>query len=167
MLARAAAAGAAAAGGQVLTYGLDSPVQGAWVSASRMLPISLFIEEGEERVFLHFFDCQGLPLERARERKLEHALLQGEFRRVRARQVGQMERLELTRRQWADQVAAAASLGHPALRRVTVAVEGNGPDDRAIRAGPPVPGLPGGGPLAAGHPGLPGQPRRLLSYRPG
>ena len=45
-----------------------------------------------------------------------------------------MERLELTRKQWADQVAAAASLGHPALRRVTVAVEGNGPDDRAIRA---------------------------------
>ena len=67
MLARAAAAGAAAAGGQVLTYGLDSPVQGAWVSASRMLPISLFIEEGEERVFLHFFDRQGLPLERARD----------------------------------------------------------------------------------------------------
>ena len=65
MLARAAAAGAAAAGGQVLTYGLDSPVQGAWVSASRMLPISLFIEEGEERVFLHFFDRQGLPLDRA------------------------------------------------------------------------------------------------------
>ena len=133
-LAGGAAGGAAAAGGQVLTYGLDSPVQGAWVSASHMLPISLFIEEGEERVFLHFFDRQGLPLERARERKLEHALLQGEFRRVRARQVGQMERLELTRRQWADQVAAAASLGHPALRRVTVAVEGNGPDDRAIRA---------------------------------
>ena len=134
MLARAAAAGIAAAGGQVLTFGLDSPVQGAWVAANRALPISLFIEEGEERVFLHFFDRQGLPLDRARERKLEHALLQGEFRRVRARQVGQMERLELTRRQWADQVASAASLGHPALRRVTAAVEGNGPNDRAIRA---------------------------------
>lgn len=135
MLARAAAAGISAAGGQVLSHGLESPVQGAWVSRKLGLPVALFVEAEEDGpVFLHLFDSQGLGLGRTRERKLEHALLQGEFRQMRMEQVGALERLHLTSRLWAETVAREAALGRPALRRVSVAVGKDTPVDRGIRA---------------------------------
>ena len=133
MLARAAAVGAAAAGSEVLTHSLTSPVQGAGAAAIHQLPVSLFVEESENTVFLHFFDKNGLPLGRTRERKLEHALLQGEVRRTRGDKVGRLGRLELSQEQWAREVAESASLRRPALRRVTVAVGDATPEDRALR----------------------------------
>ncbi len=134
MLARAAAAGAAAAGSEVLTHALRSPVQGAGAAALLQLPVSLFVEEEGGTVWLHFFDRDGLPLGRARERKLEHALLQGELRRVRGGRVGQMRQCELTQDQWARRTAEGARLRRPALRRPTVAVGEATPEDRALRA---------------------------------
>lgn len=135
MLARAAAAGIAAAGGQAMIYGLDCPIQGAWVAGKCDLPVTLFVEEAENgSVYLHVFDRQGLPLGRARERKLEHALLQGEFRRVRGDRVGKLEQLSLSARLWAETQARGAMLGRPALRRIAVAVGKDTPIDRAIRA---------------------------------
>ena len=59
----------------MLTHSLTSPVQGAGAAAIHQLPVSLFVEESENTVFLHFFDKNGLSLGRTRERKLEHALL--------------------------------------------------------------------------------------------
>ena len=134
MLARAAAVGAAAAGGEVLTHSLTSPVQGAGLAAFQQLPISLFVEESENTVFLHLFDKAGLPLGRAKERKLEHALLQGEVRRARGDKVGRLRQMEVSQERWARQVAETAGLRRPALRRVTVAVGDATPDDRALRA---------------------------------
>ena len=134
MLARAAAAGAAAAGAQVLTHGMNSPVQGAGAAALLQLPVSLFVEESEGTVYLHFFDKDGLPLGRARERKLEHALLQGELRRVRGGQVGRMGQLELSEEEWAQRTAEAAKLRRPGLRRIAAAVGDEDPADRALRA---------------------------------
>lgn len=134
MLARAAAAGVAAAGGEVLAHSLDSPVQGAGAAAFHQLPVSLFVEESGGTVYLHFFDKEGLPLGRARERKLEHALLQGELRRVRGGQVGRMRQMELNQEEWAARTADEARLRRPGLRRITVAVENSTPEDRALRA---------------------------------
>jgi len=133
MLARAAAAGVAAAGGAPLTHCLAAPVQGAWVAAIRKLPVSLFVEEAGERVFLHLFDELGLPLGRSRERKLEGALLQGELRRVRGDRVGTLEPIPLTQDQWAEETAHRAGLGRAPLRRVAAAVEGDEPENRALR----------------------------------
>lgn len=133
MLARAAAAGAAAAGGEVLTHALSSPVQGAGAAVFCELPLSLFVEESGGIVYLHFFNKDGLPLGRARERKLEQALLQGELRRVRGGQVGRMGQLELTEEEWARRTAEEARLRRPALRRLTVAVGDATPEDRALR----------------------------------
>ena len=134
MLARAAAAGVAAAGGQVWFHSLECPVQGAWAARKEELPISLFVEREEGApVYLHFFDRQGLPLGRARERKLEHALLQGEFPRVRGDRVGELEQLHLSALLWAQSVAREAALGRGVLRRITVAVGKDSPTDRAIR----------------------------------
>ena len=134
MLARAAAAGVAAAGGQTWFHGLECPVQGAWAARKEELPVSLFVEREEGGpVYLHFFDRQGLPLGRARERKLEHALLQGEFPRVRGDGVGELEQLRLSALLWAQSVAREAALGRSVLRRVTVAVGKDSPTDRAIR----------------------------------
>ncbi len=134
MLARAAAVGAAAAGGDVLSHSLDSPVQGAEAAARYQLPVSLFVEETDGTVYLHFFDKTGLPLGRTRERKLEHALLQGEARRVRGEKVGRLRRLDYTQEDWARQTVEEANLRRPALRRVTAAVGDSTPEDRALRA---------------------------------
>lgn len=134
MLARAAAAGAAAAGGEVLIHGLGSPVQGAGAAVIHQIPTSLFVEESGGTVYLHFFDKDGLPLGRARERKLEQALLQGELRRVRGGQVGRIRQLELTSEEWAGRTVDRAKLHRPSLRRLTAAVGEDTPEDRALRA---------------------------------
>lgn len=133
MLARAAAAGAAAAGSEVFTHSLTSPVQGAGLAVRHSLPVSLFVEESENIVYLHFFDQHGMPLGRARERKLEHALLQGEVRRTRGDKVGRLRQLEVTPEQWARGEAEAAALRRPALRRVAAAVGDATPEDRCLR----------------------------------
>ena len=133
MLARAAAAGAAAAGSEVLTHSLTSPVQGAGLAALHRPPVSLFVEESENIVYLHFFDQRGMPLGRTRERKLEQALLQGEVRRTRGEKVGRLRQLEFTPEQWGRKVAELAALRRPALRRITAAVGDATPEDRALR----------------------------------
>ena len=133
MLARAAAAGVAAAGSDALTHSLDSPVQGAGAAVYHSLPVSLFVEESGGTVYLHFFDHNGLPLGRTRERKLEHALLQGEVRRTRSGQVGRLRRSDFTMEQWVRQTVEGASLHRPALRRVTVAVGTATPEERCLR----------------------------------
>ena len=132
MLARAAAVGAAAAGSEVLTHSLTSPVQGAGAAAFHRLPVSLFVEESGGAIFLHLFDRDGLPLGRARERKLEHALLQGEVRRTRGDKVGRLRLLDMSQEQWARHVVEEAGLRRPALRRLTVAVGDASPEDRAL-----------------------------------
>lgn len=132
MLARAAAVGAAAAGSEVLTHSLASPVQGAGAAAFHRLPVSLFVEESGGAIFLHLFDRDGLPLGRARERKLEHALLQGEVRRTRGDKVGRLRLLDMSQEQWARHVVEEAGLRRPALRRLTVAVGDASPEDRAL-----------------------------------
>ena len=135
MLARAAAAGVTAAGGQVWYHQLECPVQGAWAARKEELPVSLFVErEAGGPVYLHFFDRQGLPLGRARERKLEHALLQGEVRRVPGDRVGEVEQLPLSALLWARWVAREAALSRTVPRRITVAVGRDCPEDRALRA---------------------------------
>ena len=133
MLARAAAVGVAAAGSEVLAHPMDSPVQGAWAAAAAQLPVSLFVEEEGGIVYLHLFDSDGLPLGRDRERKLEHAMLQGEIRRVRGEKVGRMRHLDFSPEQWAKRTVETAGLHRPALRRITAAVGDSTPEDRALR----------------------------------
>ena len=133
MLARAAAAGISAAGGMSRTGELDCPVQWAWAAGKEKLAITLFVEaEGEGAVYLHFFDSRGLPPDRVWERKLEHAMAQGELRRVRAERVTEPQRLELSARLWAETVAHQAALGRPFLRRPTVGVARDTSEDRAL-----------------------------------
>ncbi|MCI8304519.1 MAG: NTP transferase domain-containing protein [Lawsonibacter sp.] len=134
MLARAAAVGAAAAGSDVLTHSLNSPVQGAGAAVYHQLPASLFVEEVNGTVFLHIFDKQGLPPNHAWQRKLEHALLQGEPRRVRCGKVGRLRQSDFTAEQWARRTIVEARLRRPALRRVTAAVGDATPEDRALRS---------------------------------
>lgn len=133
MLARAAAVGAAAAGSEVLTHSLTSPVQGAGLAAMHRLPVSLFVEERENIVYLHLFDSSGLSLGRVRERKLENSLLQGEVRRTRGDKVGRLRQLDVSAEQWGRWTVERAGLRRPSLRRVTVAVGDATPEDRCLR----------------------------------
>ena len=135
MLARAAASGIAAAGGDVLTHPLGCPAQGAWTAAKLDLPVSLFVEESGERVYLHLFDRLGLSLGRGRMGKLEQALKSGEQRRVRGSRVGALRRLDWDEVRWAQEAARQAALcRHTPRRRVIAAVEGDSPESGALRA---------------------------------
>jgi len=133
MLARAAAAGVCAAGGQVRLHELDSPVQGAWLAAREKLPVSLFVEERRQRVQLYLFDHQGLPLGHRRQQDLEHKLQRGEVRRVEPERIGAVKRLSVISKQWAEDTARRAGLNRPMLRRLTAAVEGDDPANRGLR----------------------------------
>ena len=133
MLARAAASGIAAAGGTALTHDMECAAQAAWLGESHQLPVSLFIEQEGEKVYLHLFDRRGLTLGRARERKLEHALLQGEGPKVSAGQVGSCEHLPTGCAAYARDAAQRAALYRTSMRPVKVAVGGSTAADRAIR----------------------------------
>ena len=50
----------------------------AWLAEHHQIPVSLFLEQEGDRIYLHLFGRSGLPLGRARERKLEHAVAQGD-----------------------------------------------------------------------------------------
>ncbi len=92
-LTMAAAAGIASAGGTALMHDGTTAAAAAWVAGERKIPLSLFLCQQDNRIILHFFDKNGLPLTRIEQRKLESALLQGVFHRSPAEQVGQQREL--------------------------------------------------------------------------
>ncbi len=141
--ARAAAAGRAAAGGDALIHTLDSPVQGAGAAVHHRLPLSLFVEESGGTVYLHLFDQAGLPLGRARERKLEHALLQGEVRRTRSGQVGRLRQSDLSPELCAGKLVECGGL-HRARPRGSRTRWGTPAGGTGRCAGRCPPGLPAG-----------------------
>ncbi len=133
MLLRSAASGITAVGGTALYHDMECAAQAAWLGESHQLPVSLFIEQDGERVYLHLFDSWGLPLGRGRERKLEHTLLRGEPTLSVAQRVGSCERLPTGPGDYALDAARRANLHRLSLRTVRVAVTGQTPADRAIR----------------------------------
>lgn len=132
MLLRAAASGVTAGGGTALYHGMECAAQAAWLGESYQMPISLFIEQDGERIYLHLFDSWGLPLAQGRERKLEHALLQGGAARS-GSHIGSCERLSTGAGDYAKDAARRASLRRGSVRTVRVAVTGTTPADRAVR----------------------------------
>ena len=133
MLARAAAVGVAAVGGDAVAHSLDSPVQGAGVGVMLDLPVSLFVEEQGGEVYLHIFDQNGLAPDPERREKLEKTLRRGGLPLARSGRVGQLMSGELSSRDWGLWVARRAGLSRPALRRLTVAVGRETAEDRAVR----------------------------------
>ncbi|MBE6972702.1 MAG: hypothetical protein E7440_02330 [Ruminococcaceae bacterium] len=133
MLARAAASGIAAAGGTALYHDMECAAQAAWLGESYQLPVSLFIEQQADRIYLHFFDSWSLPLGRGRERKLEHALLQGGGGRAEEMKIGRCERLPTSVGDYARDAVRRASLRRGTVRSLRVAVTGEGAENRAVR----------------------------------
>lgn len=133
MLAQAAASGAAATGAAVLTHDLECAAQGAWLAQRHQFPISLFIQQEGNRIFLHFFGKDGLPLERFYQQKLEQALCLREFPRVSARRMGETERLPVTSASYCADAVHRARLGKGSLRTLTAAVPGDRPEERSLR----------------------------------
>ena len=133
MLLRSVVSGITAGGGTALYHGMECAAQAAWLGESYQMPVSLFIEQDGERVYLHLFDSWGLPLVRGRERKLEHALLQGGGAGVDGTKIGRCEHLPINMGDYARDAARRASLRRGGLRTVRVAVTGEGPENRAVR----------------------------------
>ncbi len=132
MLAQAAASGITAAGGTVLQHDMECAAQAAWLAQAHQLSVSLFIEQAGDRIYLHFFGRDGLALGRARERKLEHTLLQGECLRVSARRMGEMEHVQTGPSAYATDAVRRGALHRIPLRTITVAVPGENPADRSL-----------------------------------
>ena len=132
MLARAAGCGVAAAGGSVVAHDGPTPAAGAWLARRYALPVSLFVEQEGEKVYLHFFDRRGLELGRSRERKLEGAVLRGEARRVSAAQVGAWEHVTGVAAAFAQDAARTCRLDRDAMTPVAVSVPGDDPADRLL-----------------------------------
>lgn len=133
MLLRSAVGGITESGGTALYHDMECAAQAAWLAESYQMPVSLFIEQEGERVYLHLFDSWGLPLGRGRERKLEQAMGQGEFSRVEAGQIGRCERLPTGPGDYAKDAARRCRMSRGMLRTVRVAVPGQSPADRGMR----------------------------------
>jgi len=133
MLAQAALSGVTAAGGVGLTHRMQCAAQAAWLAERKEIPVSLFIEQVGERMFLHFFGADGLPLGGAKERALEHALAQGEFRRAGAERVGRIVRMDTGPSAYATDAVRRAVFSPLPVRRMTAAVPGDTPADQAVR----------------------------------
>lgn len=128
MLCQAAGSGVAEAGGQVLYTDARSPSAAAWLTGKYQLNATIFAEQEGERVFLHLFDREGLPLSRERQRKLESALLRGEVARMPAGRVGAWETLTGVGAAYAADAARTGRGG----AAITVAVPDGGPADREL-----------------------------------
>jgi mannose-1-phosphate guanylyltransferase/phosphomannomutase len=132
MLARAAAAGIAASGGQVFAHDAATAAAGAWLAEHYNLPMSLFLEQEGETVYLSCFDSRGLPLDRARQRKLEGAVLRGETVRVPGSRAGHFEPVIGTSSAYIADAARRACFKQFPLLPTAVAVPGNTAADRFL-----------------------------------
>ncbi len=132
MLAQAACCGVCAAGAKVLEHDAAGPSAAAWLAENWSLPVSLFVEQVEDMAYLRLFDRQGLPLGRARERKLEGALLRGEQSRVPACRVGRREIVSGVGAAYSADAARRARLSRAPLRHTEVSVLGRTAADRYL-----------------------------------
>ena len=127
--ARAAAAAAAQEAmdrGQVVwIHALSCPVQGGWAIKAHQAQKGLFLEDVGGKLIPYHFDRCGV-----RQRNLKAA---GEEEMLSTKQSGMVEYIPLSQEQWARQIAREAVFG-VRLRRLTVAVEGEGVEQDALRA---------------------------------
>lgn len=131
MLASAAGSGMACAGCHVFYHDGPTPASSAWLARRHDLPVSLFIEQEGDRAYLHLAGVGGLPLGRARERKIESALLRGEVTRMPAPRVGQWERLGGVEAAYAAQATDSARREWEPVS-LTVSVPGETPADNVL-----------------------------------
>lgn len=133
MLLRSAVSGVTAAGGQALCHDMECAAQAAWLAESCQLPVSLFIEQEGERVFLHLFDSGGLPPVPSWQRRVEHALAHGLAPACTAAGVGRCEKISCGPREYFRDGARRCALRRLGRRSLTVAVPGNTAPDWALR----------------------------------
>jgi mannose-1-phosphate guanylyltransferase/phosphomannomutase len=131
MLARAAGSGIAAAGCRVISHDAPTPSAGAWLAQRHELPAALFVEQEGDRAYLHLAGRGGLPLGRARERKIETALLRGEVRRMPAGRVGVWESIAGVEGTYAADAARIGRRGR-AAPPITVSVPGKSPAESTL-----------------------------------
>lgn len=133
MLLRSGAAGGAAAGNRVTVHTLASPVQGGWALRKNQADRGLFLEgRGRDYVRVWVLDQWSLPAEEEYLLRLEGQLEENALFKVRDSQIGTLAVTPLTAAQWAKDIVAQAALPHPALRRLTVAVEGPCPANTGL-----------------------------------
>lgn len=134
MLARAAGAGIASAGGEVLAHDAPTASAAAWISGRYELPVSLFVEQEGETAYLSCFDRRGLPLDRSRQRKLEGAVLRGESVRVPGGRIGPWEAIIGNFTAYATDAAEKTRPEGAGMKPVTVSVYGTGEGGRVLAA---------------------------------
>ncbi|MDR0670826.1 MAG: NDP-sugar synthase, partial [Oscillospiraceae bacterium] len=104
-------AGARAAGGHTVVHDAGTPACAAYAAAAHRWPLSLFVWQETERLTLHVFEADGLPLGRAAERMLAGAVQRGETALARADRVGRGRRVTGMPARYAAYAAAAGPVG--------------------------------------------------------
>lgn len=126
---RARAAAAAAAqkamerGQMVWVHALPCPVQGGWAVKAHQAQKGVFLEDVGGRLIRHYFDRCGVR-QRGPETRGEE--------KFSTKQSGMVEYIPLSQEQWARRIVREASFGVH-LRRLTVAVEGEGVEQETLR----------------------------------
>lgn len=161
LLARAAGCGISAAGGTALVHDGGCPAAGAWLAERYDLPVSLFVEQEGERIFLHYFDRHGLPLGRSRQRRAEGAVLRGEVHRAHTGRVGAWENVTGVPAAYCADLVKRCRLGRLPMTPVAVSVPGESAVDKLMATALEelgcvvlrrrAPGVPG---FSAGYGGL-------------
>lgn len=134
MLARSAGSGISAAGGEALIHDGGCPSAGAWMAGQYTLPISLFIQQTGEQIFLYFFDNRGFSLSRSRQRRLAGTIRRGELRRAPASEVGSWEYLKGISTAYATDAACRAGYSQAPTTPIAVSVPGEEEADRILAA---------------------------------
>jgi mannose-1-phosphate guanylyltransferase/phosphomannomutase len=120
-------------GGKVLQFSLECPVQLSWAARVEELPVSVFVEPVEGRLYLHILDELGLPLEQDWERDLKMGRYP--FKpTVKAEGEVPVAYSNRSEREWAQWAAKQATLRGLTLRRLRVAVGTSTAADRGVRA---------------------------------
>ncbi len=132
MLSRAAVSGVNAAGAQVIAHDGSTAGMAAWFAARQEIPVSLFLEQEGEMVYLSLFDKRGLSLPRSRRRKLEGAVMRSEVARVAGSRVGRLEPVTGVPAGYVSDAGRKVLLRNMSLLPMTISVLGDTPSDRTL-----------------------------------
>ena len=135
ILAQAVMGGIGSAGGEVIVHELETPAQAVWLGIQREIPVSLFIQQEEERIFVHIIGTNGLPLPRAVQRKLEQGLKLGEVPCVGAENMGSLRTMNGSDvEDYIKDICKRAPLYKIPLHPLVVAVTGTSVADRVLHS---------------------------------
>lgn len=93
MVANAISAGISAAGAQITHVDAENCAVASYVAKSYLFDLTIFVNQKNEQMHIHFYDKLGLPIERQIQRKIEGELQRGEYKRAECDSITRIRRV--------------------------------------------------------------------------